>query len=263
MSGLTKAQRKEERRQEREAAQQAAAQQAARRRRLQQLGGAIAAAAVVVIVLIVVSSSGTSDKPTKKSGETVAGQTEVAARFAGLPQAGIALGRQSAPVTLVELADLQCPFCADFARDGLPGLVENEVKAGTLRIEFRSMAFVGDDSTRMADAVAGAAQQNLAWPVIDLLYINQGQENSGFATDDFLRETLGAVRGLDVDKALADGAAEGPKAIAEAKAIATSAGIDSTPSFLIGKTGGTLSRLEVSKLDGAEIRARVKELAGS
>ncbi len=116
----------------------------------------------------------------------------------------------------------------------------------------------------MARAVAGAAEQDLAWPAIDLLFINQGQENSGYATDEFVRTTLGAVAGLDVDKALADGeGAVGTTALNEAQTLASRFGVQSTPSFLIGKTGGDLKKLDVKTLDGSEIRTAVKELAGT
>lgn len=261
----TRAEQKAERKAEREAADAAATAAAARRRRLQQLGGVLLGAVAVVAILVAISAGGSDDDtPERQAGEAVAGQTDVAARFAGLPQDGIALGQPDAPVTLVEFADMQCPFCADFARDGLPALVENEVKAGTLRIEFRSMAFIGDDSQTLARAVAGAANQDKGWQALDLFFINQGQENSGFATDEYVRETLGGIEGLDVEKAIADGAgADGTNAINQAQQLATTNGIESTPSFLIGKTDGTLEKLEVSSLDGSQIRDRVKELAGS
>lgn len=259
----TKAERKAQAREEREAAERAAAASAARSKRLKQLAGILVIAAAIVVALIVISSSGTDDGPEKQAGEQVAGQTDVAQRFAGIPQDGIALGRPDAPVTLVEFADMQCPFCADFATDGLPTLVEEEVKSGTLRVEFRTMAFIGDDSQKLARAVQGAAAQDKAWQALDLFFINQGQENSGYATDEYVRETLGAIEGLDVDQALAD--AEGgaaTTALNEVQGLADRYGIQSTPSFLIGKTGEGLKKLEVSNLDGTEIRDAVKELAG-
>ncbi len=84
----TKAERKEQRRTERAATAASDAQAQARKRRLQQLGGVLIAAAVAVAILVVVSSSGTDEGPAKQAGESVAGQAEVAERFAGIPQDG-------------------------------------------------------------------------------------------------------------------------------------------------------------------------------
>ncbi|PTL58820.1 DsbA family protein [Paraconexibacter algicola] len=261
---VTRAEQKAARRAERDAAAAAAEAAAARKRRLAQLGGVLAVAAAIVAVFIAISAGGTEDGPTKKAGETVAGQTEVTQRFAGIPQAGIVLGQADAPVTLVEFADMQCPFCAEFARDGLPTLVEREVRAGTLRVEFRSMAFIGDDSQTLARAVAGAGAQGKLWQALDLFFINQGRENSGYADDAFVRTTLSGIPGLDVDKAIADGeGSAGTEAINQAQQLADQNGISSTPSFLIGKTGGKLEKLELSSLDGSQIRDKVQELAGT
>jgi hypothetical protein len=62
----------------------------------------------------------------------------------------MALGRPDAPVTLVEIADYQCPFCAAFARDALPEIVQKYVRTGKVRIEFRALAFIGPDFGRGA-----------------------------------------------------------------------------------------------------------------
>jgi protein-disulfide isomerase len=56
--------------------------------------------------------------------------------FAGIEQQGVALGSPRAPVTLVEYADLQCPYCAQWSRETLPVLVGQYVEAGKLRIVF-------------------------------------------------------------------------------------------------------------------------------
>jgi len=230
-----------------------------RRRRLWQLGGALAIAACVVAVLIAVSRSG-SDQPASASAAQV---TAVNDRFAGIPQQGIALGNPKAPVTLVEFADLQCPFCREFARSVLPALVADYVRTGKLRIEFRNLAFIGPDSRTAAQAAAGAAAQNKLWPFIDLFYADQRGENTGYVTQGFLRRVAGGVTGLNVDKALSDGT--GAKAAAQltaAQALATRHRVESTPSFLYGRTGATLQPLVVDKLSAASFTGPIGRLTG-
>lgn len=229
------------------------------RTRLVRLGAVLLVAAAVVLVLVLVSGSGGDDAPERRAGESVAGQGAVAALFAGIPQDGLAIGDPGAPVTIVEFADMQCPFCADFATKALPGLVD-DLRAGRVRIEFQPLQFLGPDSERMAGVVAAAAAQDRAWPVLDLLFINQGRENSGFATDDFLREILGAVDGLDVDRVLAERTGPAVREITdEASRLAAQAEIEGTPAFLAGPTGGERRRLDVRELSPAPFESAVRQ----
>jgi hypothetical protein len=79
-----------------------------------QLGLVVVLATVVVVGAIVVSGNGADDETTVAPPAT-AGSTpaeDVAALYEGIPQKGMRLGK--ADVTLVEIADLQCPFCAQY-----------------------------------------------------------------------------------------------------------------------------------------------------
>ena len=88
---------------------------------------------------------------------------------------------------------------------------------------------------------AAAGLQNKLWPFIDIFYANQGEENSGYVTPDFLRKVGSAVRGLDVEKAMTDSALPSvQRALNEAQTEWQSNGFTGTPSFLLGPTGGRL-----------------------
>jgi protein-disulfide isomerase len=237
----TRKERRATARAERDRAAEAA--QARRRQRLWILGGALALAAAIVVA-IAVASGGGNDKPALKAGEQLPGQTEVNARFAGLPQRGIALGEPRAPLTLVEFADLQCPFCRDYTVGVMPAIVDKYVRAGKLRMEFRNVSFIGTDSSRAAQMAAAAALQDKLWEYADLFYTNQGEENTGYVTDDFLRRIGGGVRGLDVSRAMNDrGLPDVQRQMNEAQTAWQTNGFTGTPSFLLGPTDGKLSAL--------------------
>jgi protein-disulfide isomerase len=219
-----------------EAAQRAAD---ARRRSLIRLG-AVVAAALVVVIAVVGASRIAADDPAPVVSTT--------ARFAGLPQGGNALGSPQAPATLVEFADLQCPYCGEYGRDVLPSVVERYVRPGKLRLELNVLTFVGEDSVRAGKMAAAAALQDRMWSFADAYYASQGQENTGYVTADFLTET-GTAAGLDL--AAARATQDGDKAAAvlrDAQAEADRLGVNSTPSFFVRHGDGELQPLEISKL---------------
>ena len=138
-------------------------------------------------------------------------------------------------MTLVEFADLQCPFCKQYSTDVMPALVADYVKSGKLKMVFRNVAFIGTDSARAAQMAAAAGRQNKLWEYIDIFYVNQGAENSGYVTDEFLRDVGDGVEGLDVDKAMDDrGVASVQDELNKAQTEWQANGFTGTPSFLVG-----------------------------
>jgi protein-disulfide isomerase len=243
-----------------------ARQEAARertRRRLWVLGGAVAAA-VVVVAAIVIATSGGSSTPKKQAGEKVAGQKATASLLAGVPQKGIVLGNPKAPVTFVEFADLQCPFCREYTTTVMPSLIRSYVATGKMKMEFRNVAFIGTDSVRAAQMAAAVGQQNKLWTYVDLFYANQQTENSGYVTDDFLRKIGTGVAGLDVSKAMANrSAATIQSELQQAQQLWQSNGFTGTPSFLLGRTGGTLKPLNVNAFQLSQFAPKIDALLGS
>jgi protein-disulfide isomerase len=208
----------------------------------------------VVIVAAAVAVAGSGGGGSEKGGSSA---TTVSA-LKGIPQSGIALGSPKAPVTMVEFADLQCPFCAQYERDVFPTIVKRYVRTGKMRLELRLLRFIGPDSDRLARVAAAAAGQNRMWQFVALAYQRQGRENSGYATDDFINR-LSADAGLKSP----DAGAAAEQKIRRDEQAARTLGIDSTPSFLIGQTGGTLHRFEPNDLTpGSFVPAIQKALRG-
>jgi protein-disulfide isomerase len=224
---------------------------------------ALGIAAVIGGVLVAASKYGASSTPRPEVAPTgeLAFAGEVNQLFEGIPQDGASLGRPDAPVTLVEYADLQCPFCAGWARDALPAYVKDYVRPGRLRIEFRPMTFIGADSEKAALVAFAGGEQNKLWNVVELMYRNQGGENSGWVSDDFLTALGRSVPGLDADAMLTGAQGDGPRSALD-RSIAQSDedGIDSTPSFLLGPTGGDLAEVKPDSLDADGLRSQIEGL---
>src|SRR5262245_8586421 len=181
----------------------------------------------------------------------------------GIPQQGAALGRPDAPVTLVEFADLQCPYCAAWADGAFAELVRDYVRPGKARIVFAGLAFIGPDSETGLRFAFAAGRQGKLWQAVHLLYARQGTENSGWVTDDLLREIGASIPGLDVERALRESSSpEVDRRIASARELATRLDVRGTPSFAAGRTGSTLRPVAVSSLDANAVRPALDSLLG-
>jgi protein-disulfide isomerase len=223
---------------------------------------AIAAAAAVAAILIGISvAGGSSGGRNATSNVTVLQAAETAALLRGIPQHGTTLGSPGAPVKLVEYADLQCTYCGHWARDVFPTLVARYVRTGTVQLEFRGMAFVGPDSAVALRTALAAAPQNRLWNVVELLYRNQGAENSGWVNDTFVRAALARVPGIDPSQVLSDRDSTKVAALAQRSADqAQAVGVNATPTFEIAKKGAALERLEVGALDVPSFTGPIDEL---
>lgn len=215
-------------------------------------------AVALVIVAVVVSQSGSDHGP--GGGET---GDEIAATLEGIEQEGFSAGDPRAPLEMVEYGDLQCPFCADAAVEVVPELVSEYVESGDLRITFAPVAFIGEDSIEAAQMAAAAAMQDRGFAFVEQFYADQGVENTGYVTDEFLTEVGERVPGLDVDRALEDrSSAEAQALLDRASVQADRDRIESTPTFLLGERGGELEPIEAAADDPAPFRAAIERLLG-
>ena len=224
-----------------------------------------ATALLLAAVLVAVITSGSDDDGAVEveTGAPLPGADETNALLADIPQDGIELGDADAPVTLVEFADLQCPFCAQYSVDVFPTLVEEYARPGEVKMVFRGLAFIGEDSEKALRAALAAGEQDRLWHVADLLYRNQGGENSGWVSDDVLRALGPSLPGLDVDAMLgATGSPAVEREITAAADAARTAQIRGTPGFLIGAAGAELEPLVLERLEADEFRAALDAALG-
>jgi protein-disulfide isomerase len=252
---LTRKQRREQARDQRKAIEEAEAAGVERRKRLILLGS-VAAAVVVIIAVILVATSGggggTKLPPSHGPVTKAPAVKTVDALLKEIPQNGNTLGSPKAPVTMQYFGDLECPICKDFTLGALPKLIEKYVRAGKLKIEYRNLETATREpetfKTQQSAALAAGKQQK-GWYYIELFYHQQGEEDSGYVTEKYLQTIAQQTPGLNLATWTSDrNAPEFTNTITSDAQAANNAGFNGTPSFLIGKTGGTLTKFEYQSL---------------
>jgi protein-disulfide isomerase len=222
---------REKRREEREAAEAKAAGGDRRTRLLQLAAGGVFLAIIIVVVVIIVAGSGSNSggKPDK-----IAETTEVDQMLGTIPQKANVLGKASAPVTLIEYGDLQCPICKEYSEEVLPEIIEKQVKNGEVKIVYRDFIIISEESIPAGEAALAAGEQGKGWSFIELFYRNQGEERSGYVTDGFI-EGIAESAGVPDMKKFNEERKSGKfkKKVESTTEQATKLGFTGTPSFAI------------------------------
>jgi protein-disulfide isomerase len=149
---------------------------------------------------------------------------------------GSYLGNMNAAVTVIQYGDYQCPYCDAFFRQTWPQLKAEYVDTGKIRFLFQDMAFLGADSTTSAEAAHCAGDQYRFWQYHDLQYLNQGGENSGWASPDRQKQ-FAAQMGMNTDQF--NQCLDSQKYAQEVQnemATGQSLGVTSVPTFLVNGT---------------------------
>ncbi|HEY5197887.1 MAG TPA: thioredoxin domain-containing protein [Solirubrobacteraceae bacterium] len=225
---------------ERLALEQAHAE-AARRTRIMRLGMVVIGAVVVVAALVIISSTGGGSKPSSKASTAAA--AGVNALLVGIPQSGTTLGSPTAAVTVTEFGDLECPFCADFAKGAENSLISSDVRSGKVKLVYRSLQTATQDptifSTQQSAAYAAGAQDR-ALNFIELFYNEQGVEDSGYVTASYLDGLAKQIPGLNYAKwqAASTSSTYSDAVLADEQA-ASKAGFNSTPTIVVSGPKGS------------------------
>ena len=142
-------------------------------------------------------------------------------------------GDPDAPITIIEFADFQCPFCGRFFAETEPQIDEQYMQSGKVRFGYFNFAFLGPESTWAAEAAECAADQNKFWEYHDKLYESQSGENQGAFNKDNLKKF---AKELGLDTSAFDDCIDSGKytqLIEEESSMASSIGVRSTPTFLV------------------------------
>jgi len=212
------------------------------------IGGVVVAlVAIAAVLAVVLGRSGSSTgipagTPTigRIDANSLPGAAEATALYKGIPQHGLTLGSPFAPVQMVMFIDLQCPVCQNFELTAMPTVLRKYVRTGKVRVELKPWAFIGPDSVNGRKAAIAASFQNRAYQWAQLLYLNQGTENTGWLDDSMIAQTAASIPGLNVPKLFAARNSAQAKSIASGvDAAAQTDKVTGTPTILVGKSGAT------------------------
>ena len=190
-------------------------------------------AALVIVALVAASLLLRGGDEADSATPTTTTPSSPSTLLDGIPQERAVLGAEDATVTLIQFEDLQCPICKRYQEEGFPGIVEEYVRPGKVKIRFVGLAFIGPDSEKALLYTLAAGEQGKLWQFADGLYANQGEENSGWVTDELLQQVAGDFD-LDWEKLKTD--ADGAVTLQQANSMATEAeqrGVPGTPWFYV------------------------------
>ena len=103
------------------------------------------------------------------------------------------LGDAKAPITIVEYADFQCPFCQIYFQQNKSAFIDQYVNSGKARFVWKDYAFLGQESIWAASAARCANDQGQFWAYHDYLFSHQGAENSGAFSKANLKKFASAL----------------------------------------------------------------------
>jgi protein-disulfide isomerase len=185
----------------------------------------------LVAVVTLLSGSGCAGQPATADSTPEPSPAPVAASTDAAPVDARVLGAEDAPVTIIEFTDLQCPYCARFARDTWPRLRKDYVDTGKVRFATRDLplpfhAF----AVPAAVAARCAGAQGRYWEYREALFAAQSRLGS--------EPYAGLAAQLGLDAAGFEACRADPATLAgvrEDAALAAASGITGTPSFVIGR----------------------------
>jgi len=225
--------REREKRREERIAAEAKVETGDRRTRILQVaaGAAFLAVVIVVVVIVAASSGGDSGGDATK----IEHGAEVDRLLSGVPQSELELGQKSAPVELIEFGDLQCPICKANSEEVLPDLIQNKIRTGDAKLVFRNFTIISEESIPAGAAAIAAGKQGRGYNFIETFYRNQGEERSGYVTDEFMEAVAKAAGVKNLAQWNKD--RKSPEVLKEVETTTAEAsskyGFTGTPSFLI------------------------------
>jgi protein-disulfide isomerase len=164
------------------------------------------------------------------------------------------LGEESAPVTIVEFSDFQCPYCA-----GLSGTLHRVVEkySNQVRLVFRNypLSQIHPNAEQAAEAALCAASQGRFWEMHNLMFAGQAQLNlEGIRA----KAAQAQLKMDDFNSCLASGSQAGR--VKQDLLAGASLGVSGTPALFINGRflSGAQPFEEISRIIDEELGPRPK-----
>lgn len=208
-----------------------------KRRRLA-IVAACAVALVAVAALIGVQQLGGDDAPAAPDPSALVNVDVAKATMNGLTETKGVLGDPSAPATVRVYGDLRCPVCKEWDAAEAPDVIDQLVRTGKAKLDFRPWAILGPNSVEAHRAAYAAMRQDKLWLYATIVYYNQGDEQQNWFDDAFAR-SVAVAAGLDLQRFDADRkSAAADQMIQQVDDDATARGLTGTPSIGVAKGDG-------------------------
>jgi protein-disulfide isomerase len=197
---------------------------------------------VVALVAGIVELS--TQKP-DRDRVVIAGIGDAQEIFGGVRQDGDRLGSPDASVSMQLFDDMQCSSCREQFLSTVPALVEDYVRPGDLRIEYRHYSFSPLPEELGFLGAEAAADQDYAWPYIYLFFRNQDEAERVGIDEDYLATIAGSIPELDVpewrDYLQTEGGADGAigRRLARYEELGANLGIRAQPAAIVSGPGGS------------------------
>jgi protein-disulfide isomerase len=150
------------------------------------------------------------------------------------------LGKDDAPVTVVEYASMTCPHCAHFHETTFPELKKRYIDSGKVRFIFRE--FPLDPLAAGASMLARCADKDKFYPLIETLF----QQQAKWAVEKPIPQLMAIAKQAGIGEQTFNACLSDQKMLdaiqAEQKRATDKFGVNSTPTlFINGKklVGGT------------------------
>jgi len=163
------------------------------------------------------------------------------------PLGEMAIGSESAPITVIEYASMTCPHCAHFSETTFPELKKRYIDTGKVRFIFRE--FPLDRLAFAGFLLARCVPSDKYFPMIETLFAQQRD----WVVQSPLQPMRAIAKQAGVSQEAFDACLEDRKLIEGIEKVRSQAadkfGVNSTPTFFVNgkRLGGALSIEEMEK----------------